>query len=119
MKVKSTSRAAHDSIRMAKPYYWEKIIDGLEKLKVGGTFAEIGDMCRIPHDKIWKRLSELEKDGKIYNTGLTRKLPSGRVGTVWQIVGLVSNGETPFIEKKSSKKKEIVIPNNPLFTSVN
>lgn len=84
--MKQTSIDAHDSIKNAKAYYHAKVIEGLEILKVGGTFAEIADAVGLKHDKIWKRISELTKIKVVFDTGLTRPLPSGRKGTVWQLV---------------------------------
>lgn len=87
-KHSATSKAAHESIKPAKSFYHEKIVEGLMKLKCGGTFAEIGDSVGIGHDKIWKRLSELSQAGTIFNTGVTRPLPSGRSGSVWQLTSI-------------------------------
>lgn len=84
--MKSTSKAAHDSMKNAKSSYWEKIEEGLNKLKVGGTFSEISVASGVKPEQVWKRLSEMQRDGKIYDTGITRALPSGRQGTVWQLV---------------------------------
>ena len=119
MKVKSTSRLAHDSIKPAKQAYWDKIIDGLKKLKVGGTFSEISMCIGVSPDHVWKRLSELERDGKIYNTGMTRKLPSGRAGSVWQLTSYpIVNPENPTTdtEVKDLKRAGIPIKENILVT---
>lgn len=81
-----TSKAAHESIKPAKAYYHAKVVEGLEQLKGGGTFSQIADAVCLAPDKIWKRCSELKAAGIIFDTGITRPLPSGRQGTVWQLV---------------------------------
>ncbi len=119
MKIKATSKAAHDSIKSAKGYYHQKVLEGLTKLRVGGTFAEIALAVGLAPDKIWKRMSELQKEQKIYDTGITRALPSGRKGTVWQIYGLnYADPENPKTdtEVKALKKAGIPIKENKTFT---
>lgn len=113
--MKNTSKAAHDSIKPAKAYYHAKVIEGLQKLKVGGTFFEISQAVGLGPDKIWKRISELVKDEKIFDTGITRRLPSGRQGTVWQIVGMTTNGEMPVIESAKNNNKHILPTNQQPF----
>jgi hypothetical protein len=85
---KATSKAAHESIKPCKNFYHEKIIAGLQKLKVGGNYEQVAMASEIRPDQAWRRLSELVKAGKVYDTGITRKLSSGRSGVVWQLVGL-------------------------------
>lgn len=85
MKPKQTSIDAHDSIKPAKAYYHQKVVEGLQKLKVGGTFSEIAHAVGLTDDKIWRRMSECAANGIVYDTGITRPLPSGRKGTVWQL----------------------------------
>ena len=87
-KHSPTSKAAHESIKPAKSYYHEKIVEGLMKLKVGGTFSEISVAAEIKPEQCWKRLSECAAAGTIFDTGVTRKLPSGRQGTVWQLTSI-------------------------------
>lgn len=81
----STSRAAHESIKPAKSYYHEKIIEGLRKLKVGGTFEEIAEASGIQPSQAWKRLSEMQAAGLVYNVGTTRKTSSGRQAQIRQL----------------------------------
>jgi len=80
-----TSKEGEAHIAPFKPNHKEKIKEGLGKLKVGGTQEEIADAAELRPDQVWKRLSELEEDGIIYNTGITRKLKSGVSGIVWQL----------------------------------
>jgi hypothetical protein len=103
-----TSRAGHEHIKPFKPNHTQKILEGLERLKIGGTHEEIAVVCGLRPDQVWKRLSEAERDGKIFNTGITRKLKSGLQGSVWQKVGLkpvdLSNPKT----MKEKKNKETI-----------
>lgn len=105
-QVKSTSRAAHESIMPAKAYYHKKVIEGLEKLKVGGTFAEIADAVDVKHDKIWKRISEVAKLEIVFDTGITRKLPSGRQGTVWQLTSRKHSYANEVINSATNNPKQ-------------
>lgn len=107
---RSTSKAAHDSVKEHKSELHRKILEGLEKLKVGGTFEEIAKAAGLKPEQTWKRLSEL--GDKIYTVGITRTLSSGRKGLVWQLKGLkINEGEVPVIEK-SKKKQKINYPVN-------
>lgn len=124
-----TSSDAHDSVKEHKAILYEKIKDGLRRLKIGGTFAEIAVASDLRPEQVWKRLSEMQGEGMIYNTGITRKLPSGRQGSVWQLVGLqsydnVKKEELPKMDKRfnepTPKKKatslDINLTQNPLFS---
>lgn len=39
----------------------------------GGTSGEIADELGLPHEKVWRRCSDLEKFGKVRRNGATRK----------------------------------------------
>lgn len=98
-----TSLAAHDSVKDAKPYYHAKIIEGLKRLKVGGTYEEIAAASGIKPEQSWRRLSELIKMGIVFNAGYTRKTSSGRAAEVRQLVGLTAIPTNP--EPKTEKQK--------------
>lgn len=83
-----TSIDAHKAIIPAKQAYYDKIIDGLKKLKVGGTAEQIAQASGIRYDQCWRRLDEMVKAGAVYNVGVTRKTSSGRSSMVRQLVGL-------------------------------
>lgn len=83
-----TSILAHDSIKPLKEVLHAKIIAGMNKLRVGGNFDEISVCAGLKREEVWRRLSELEKDGKIFNTGLTHTSVTGRAATVWQLCDL-------------------------------
>ena len=61
-------------------YY--KIILALEWINEG-TAWEIAAQARIKPDKVWKRLSELRRDGVIFDTQKTRLSPDGNSAMVY------------------------------------
>jgi hypothetical protein len=104
---KPTSKAGEEFIRVYKQSHKEKILSALEKLKVGGTYEEISKVSGMREDQVWKRLSELSADEKIFDTGITRRLKSRLQGTVWQLKGLtVKEGQVPIIEVERKLKKQ-------------
>lgn len=52
-----------------------------------GTYEEISAAIKMPKDKVWKRMSELNRDGLIYRPGNKRLLKSGRSGYTWMLTG--------------------------------
>lgn len=83
-----TSKQGEEFIKPFKQSHKQKIIDGLEKLRVGGTQEEISLCVGLREDQVWKRMNDLVKDELVFDTGITRKLKSGLQGIVWQKVGL-------------------------------
>lgn len=81
-QFRQTSKDAHDSIKDSKEAIHKKIIEALRKIKVGGTFHEIAVAAKLTDAQTWKRISEIEN---VYDSGIKRKLPSGRNGIVWQL----------------------------------
>lgn len=88
MKTKSTSKAGEAYIKPFKQSHKNKIKEGLERLRIGGTHEEAAAVCGLRPDQTWKRMSELEKEGEIFDTGIRRKLKSGLNGIVWQLKGM-------------------------------
>ena len=82
-----TSKLAHDSVKEHKADIWEKIITALEEMKVGGTSEEIADHLGMPYEVIWKRMKELQDEGRVFNLeGITRPTKKGRKAMVRQLV---------------------------------
>lgn len=104
-----TSKDAHDFIKPFKESHNVKIKEALIKLKVGGTHEEIADGCGLRPDQVWKRLSEIEKDGEIYNTGITRKLKSGKNGIVWQLKEIQKEDLNKWYEETKATGKVIFL----------
>lgn len=82
------SKEAHESVKEHKEIFYEKIIAGLKKLKVGGTSHEIAEASGIEYAQAHKRIPELITAGKIFNTGITRLTPYGRKAAVRQLTEL-------------------------------
>lgn len=82
---RSTSKAAHDSVKEHKAAMYEKIIEGLRKLKVGGTFEEVALASGLKPEQTWKRLPEMIEKGVVYNVGTTRKTSTGRKAMIRQL----------------------------------
>jgi len=61
-----------------------KILYALSQL-FEGTFEDIAAYLHVDKSTIWKRLSELAKDGLIYRPGIKKALRSGRAGFVWRL----------------------------------
>jgi hypothetical protein len=87
---RATSSEAHESVKEHKAAMYEKIIEGLKKLKVGGHFEEIAKVCELQPAQVWKRLSEMCDSGICFNTGITRVTSSGRKAMVRQLAELNS-----------------------------
>lgn len=85
-KNPETSVEAYRSIRpedLAEIH--QNILWALSQIKEG-TFEEIAYALRIPKERVWKRLSELQKLGLIYRPGNKKALSSGRLGYTWRTV---------------------------------
>ena len=82
---RSTSSAAHESIKGSKQVMYDKITVGLVKLGIGGQFEEIAFASGLKPEQVWKRLGEMVTMGIVYNTGLTRITSSGRSAMVRQL----------------------------------
>lgn len=83
-----TSLDAHNSIKGMKSEHYKKIIEGLEKLKVGGIYTEIASACGLDPIQVNRRLSEMESEGIIFSVGITRPTPTGRKAMIKQLVSL-------------------------------
>lgn len=86
-----TSIKANESVKDSKEAMYVLIAEALEKMKIGGTSEEIANFMGIKHERVWKRLSEMEERGTIYNVGTTRKNSSGRMAMVRQLTSFKTN----------------------------
>jgi len=94
---KPTSKLGESFIKPHKPSHRQKIIDALKVLRVGGNHEQIAEACGLRPDQVWKRLSELERDGEIFDTKCMRPLKSSVPGIVWQLTDLsqIDNFQKP------------------------
>lgn len=105
-----TSKQGEEYIRPFKPSHKQKIAEGLEKLRVGGTYEEISMATGLREDQVWKRMSNLVEDKKVFDTGITRTLKSGLQGIVWQLKNLpIVNHENPKTDKEVQLLKKVNI----------
>lgn len=118
-EYRPTSKQGENYIKPHKATHHEKIKEGLEKLKIGGTQEEIAAACGLREDQVWKRLSELAKENIIFDTGIQRKLKSGLMGIVWQLHGKVAE-EKPsvVIIKPDGRKNQLKVIHNPIFDNI-
>lgn len=68
-----------------------------------GTSEQVATHTGIPHERLWKRFSELERDEKIYNTKIKHKNKSGRNAFQYALRGS---------ETKLSETEKIMTGNN-------
>jgi hypothetical protein len=84
---KQNSREAHESVNKEKVQ--QVILDTLFACKTlrpeGMTKDEIADHSRLKPEQVHKRMSELEKAGKVKPNG-KRKGTSGRNQTIWKLI---------------------------------
>jgi predicted transcriptional regulator len=86
-KMPDTSRDAYRSLKHSElQALYEKILWGLGQIKEG-TFEEIGEAIKEPRDRVWRRMGELMKAGKVYRPGTKKPLKSGREGYTWRLLG--------------------------------
>jgi predicted ArsR family transcriptional regulator len=84
-KNPETSKEAFRSLKsdeLAETY--KGIILALSRIGEG-HFEDIALQMRVKPEKVWKRLSELAKDGLIYRPGTKKPLRSGRNGYTWML----------------------------------
>lgn len=60
------------------------IVDALKVIKQG-TSEEIATHLKLDHGKIWKRISETVKEGRIVNTGAKKQNKSGRNAFIYSL----------------------------------
>ena len=82
--MNNNSIQAHESIKPSMEFIHAKIVKALSVIQ-SGTFREIATECNMQPDQIWKRLSELERLGKIENVSDKRCEISGRSCSVWTL----------------------------------
>lgn len=83
--IPETSKAAFDSLDPTKiAEIHRKILWALSQLG-DATFEDVAAFLHIEKGRIWRRLSELHKQGLIYRPGIKKALRSGRAAFCWQL----------------------------------
>lgn len=67
-----------------------------------GTFEDIASNLKIDKSRVWKRLSEMQKNGMIFNTGRKKLLKSNRNGFTW----MLTQNNTPKTDKEENKFRD-------------
>ncbi len=84
-QVPETSKAAYHSLDPAKLSETKRqILYALSQL-FEATHEELAAYMKVDRSVVWKRLSELEKDGLIYKPGNKKALRSGRAGFTYML----------------------------------
>lgn len=80
--MKNTSKQAYHKGQIE---FWKHKNIILESMKDGlkRTYKEIAFKVRLRDDQVWKRVSELEADGKLINVGTVEV--NGRSNTLYQL----------------------------------
>jgi predicted transcriptional regulator len=105
-KIQETSLEAYRSLdpaRLSDTY--KKILLALTELG-SGTFEDIAKKMKVDKSVVWKRLSELERNGIIYRPGTKKTLKSGRLGFVWMILSV--DGVASIIEEAKLKSTQTI-----------
>ena len=103
-KHRATSKEAHESVKIHKQRMYDKIMEALIKMQVGGTSEEIAKVSNMEHSQVWKRLSEMEN---VYDVGITRMGSKGRRMMVWQLKGLRPPAEFPRTTNEAFHYKQL------------
>ena len=65
----------------------ERVFNTLTRYPMGMTAQEVAEaLGRRHYYGLQPRLSELKNDGRIFDTGIRRHLPTGNLGIVWAVV---------------------------------
>lgn len=107
---RQTSIDAHESIKPIKKDHYDKIVEALKKLKVGGNYEEISAAAGMEPLQVARRLDEMVKANIAYNCEYTHKTKSGRSAMVRQLIGLGYKNEGG---EPVNKKKEVVVQKLP------
>ena len=78
-----------------------KILETLSKIGQG-HYEDLAFASGLAPDRVWRRLSELHRMGKIIRTGERKILSSNRMGFVWTIK---TEGKEDAVQSKKRLKK--------------
>ena len=84
-KVPSTSREAYQSLDPSKlRETYRQILYAISQIGES-TSQEIAAFLKMDHQKIWKRMVDLERMELVYKPGTKKPLKSGRMGYCYQL----------------------------------
>lgn len=84
-QVPDTSKAAFKSLIPEKIGEIYLVIMGALFVLKRATFEDIARHLKIDKDRVWRRLSEMERLQLIQRPGTKKKLSSGREGYEWEL----------------------------------
>lgn len=82
--MKQTSKLAYESVKPHLAGIKRDIIQGLQKIEKG-TFREIAKASYLRSEQVWKRLSELKREGLVKEAGTKTCQISNRPVTIWKL----------------------------------
>ena len=82
---RQTSKDAEESIKETKEAHYKKLLEALANMPNGATSEELSKEAKLSYESTHKRLFELVRDKKAYNTGETRYNSSHRKAMVRKI----------------------------------
>ena len=84
--MKQTSIDAFRSIEGKRETVQSVIVSIMSKFRIPLTSEQIAFYSGLRYDQIWKRMSELERNGIVRDTGNTATNTSKRKATVWELI---------------------------------
>ena len=81
--MKDTSRQAHQMIEPMATRHRLIIIETMRAYKRPMTSEVIATHCRLSHPQVWRRMSELVRDGKVIDSCERTRTSSGRPAILW------------------------------------
>lgn len=84
-----TSKLAYAASADLKAAHQAKIVECLHMNPKGLIYEEISVKCNMDKHAVGRRLSELERDMKIFKPGETRKTSTGRLAMVYRLLTFV------------------------------
>jgi hypothetical protein len=84
--MKQTSRDAYRDSRTEAAKHRDIILEVMKKYNRPMSSLMVSIQCKLSHQQVWKRMSELEKAEKIKDSKLKAVNPSGKKATMYKLV---------------------------------
>lgn len=84
--MKQTSRDAYRESRSEAAKHRNIILETMRRYNRPMSSLMISTQCKLSHDQVWRRMSELEKAEKIIDSKLKAVNPSGKKATMYKLV---------------------------------
>ena len=83
--MKQTSIDSYNSTRNSAATHRNMILEAMSSVDIPVTSEEISVLSGLRYDQTWRRMSELERDGKIVSTKEIGITTSGRPAYKWML----------------------------------